>query len=62
MIMKECTATEYYQKTRVPHSVIKRDSGKRYYNESVTLCGKVLGEKHQQITRGKVVSETYYVT
>lgn len=59
--MRECKADEYYARTRVAHSVVKRDSGKRYYNESVTLCGKVLGEKHQCITRGKVVSESYFV-
>ena len=59
--MKECTAAQFYQATRVPHAVVKRDSGKRYYNESVHLCGKLLGEKHQMITRGKVTSETYFI-
>ena len=60
--MREVTAAEYYNATRVPYADVRRMSTKRCYDEFVTLCGKSIGEKHQVLTRGKVVSETFYLT
>jgi hypothetical protein len=60
--MKEVTAKEYYQKTRVPYADIRRMSAGRCYDEFVTLCGKEIGSKHQVMNaRGKIISETYYL-
>ena len=59
--MKTVTAAEYYNATRVAGADIRRMSGKRYYCEYVSVCGIAVGEKHQTITRGKVVDETFYL-
>lgn len=54
-------ATEFSRRRNLPGVQVRYMNGKRYSDTQLSLCGRELGSKSSMLSRGKVVSTSYYL-
>ena len=59
--MREASLSEYLRVTSKPHAVKRQMNSKRCTDTEWKHCGITIAHKTETLSRGKVVSTTYYI-